>query len=62
MSLGNTSGEMYYPGKSYYPSGYGITVNQNVNLLDQGIDPKPLVLDFCKPQCIYWKEKLERCE
>ena len=26
------------------------------------MDPKPLVLDFCKPQCIYWKEKLERCE
>jgi len=28
----------------------------------RGMDPKPLVLDFCKPQCIYWKEKLERCE
>ena len=26
------------------------------------MDPKPLILDFCKPQCIYWKEKLERCE
>ena len=60
--LGNSSGEMSYPGKSYYTPGYAITPNQNVNLLDQGIDPKPLVLDFCKPQCIYWKEKLERCE
>ena len=26
------------------------------------MDPKPLILDYCKPQCIYWKEKLERCE
>tara|TARA_B110000238_G_scaffold146062_1_gene157547 strand:+ start:74 stop:268 length:195 start_codon:yes stop_codon:yes gene_type:complete len=60
--LGNSSGEMNFPGKSYYPDGYGITPTQNVNLIDQGIDPKPLVLDFCKPQCIYWKEKLERCE
>ena len=27
----------------------------------RGMDPKPLALDYCKPQCIYWKEKLERC-
>ena len=19
-------------------------------------------MEFCKPQCVYWKEKLERCE
>ena len=31
-------------------------------MLLRGMDPKPLVMDFCKPQCIYWKEKLERCE
>ena len=31
-------------------------------MLARGMDPKPMVLDFCKPQCIYWKEKLERCE
>ena len=35
--------------------GQNITVNQNVNLLGQGVDPKPLVLEFCKPQCTYWK-------
>mmetsp|Transcript_33050 Transcript_33050/g.32181 ORF Transcript_33050/g.32181 Transcript_33050/m.32181 type:complete len:100 (+) Transcript_33050:122-421(+) len=33
-----------------------------MHLLDRGADPKPLVLDFCKPLCTYWKEKLERCE
>jgi len=26
------------------------------------MDPKPLVLEFCRPLCTYWKEKLERCE
>lgn len=31
-------------------------------MIGRGMDPKPLVMDFCKPQCIYWKEKLERCE
>ena len=31
-------------------------------MLLRGMDPKPLIMDFCKPQCIYWKEKLERCE
>lgn len=31
-------------------------------MLDRGTDPKPMVLEFCKPLCIYWKEKLERCE
>lgn len=28
----------------------------------RGTDPKPVIMDFCKPQCVYWKEKLERCE
>ncbi len=31
-------------------------------MIDRGVDPKPLVLEFCKPLCTYWKEKLERCE
>ena len=26
------------------------------------MDPKPDVLKFCKPQCIYWFDKLKRCE
>ena len=39
-----------------------VTVNSQENMLARGMDPKPLILDFCKPQCTYWKEKLERCE
>ena len=30
--------------------------------LAEGEDPKPELLEECKPQCKKWKEKLERCE
>lgn len=51
-----------FPSTNYYEPGMHITVNSTDNLLQRGMDPKPLILDFCKPQCVYWKEKLERCE
>lgn len=51
-----------FPSTNYYADGMHVTVNSSENMLLRGMDPKPLVLDFCKPQCIYWKEKLERCE
>ena len=31
-------------------------------MLKASEDPKPLVLEECKPLCKYWKDKLERCE
>ena len=62
MSLHNQSGDLHFPNSNYYSEGMNITPSQNVNLLAQGTDPKPLILEYCKPQCIYWKEKLERCE
>ena len=31
-------------------------------MLQKGEDPKPLLLEECKPKCEHWKEKLERCE
>ena len=31
-------------------------------MLADGEDPKPLMINECKPHCVYWKEKLERCE
>ena len=31
-------------------------------MLKEGQDPKPLLLEECKPQCVYWKDKLTRCE
>jgi hypothetical protein len=54
--------ELSFGDSNYYASGMSVTVNSTENPLQRGMDPKPLVLDFCKPQCIYWKEKLERCE
>ena len=53
---------MSFPSTNYYAHGMHVTVDSQGTMLHRGMDPKPLVLDFCKPQCIYWKEKLERCE
>ena len=53
-SLAPETGDMWYPTTNYYAGGMGITVNQNQNLLAAGMDPKPLVLEYCKPQCKYW--------
>jgi hypothetical protein len=51
-----------FPSANYYADGMHVTVNSNENYLSRGSDPKPLIMEFCKPQCVYWKEKLERCE
>ena len=53
---------LHFPIKNYYVEGSDVTVNSQVSLIDRGVDPKPMVLEFCKPLCHYWKEKLERCE
>ena len=31
-------------------------------MLKEGENPKPQLLEECKPLCKYWKDKLERCE
>ncbi len=31
-------------------------------MLKDGEDPKPLLLEDCKPQCKFYKDKLSRCE
>jgi hypothetical protein len=41
--------ELNYPSTNYYADGMHVTVNSNENLLHRGQDPKPLMLDFCKP-------------
>ena len=53
---------LHFPVRNYYSEGTSATVDSSVSLVDRGTDPKPLVLEFCKPMCLYWKEKLERCE
>ena len=54
--------ELSFPEQNFYAHGMNVTVNSNENYLTRGMDPKPLILDYCRPHCIYWKEKLERCE
>ena len=31
-------------------------------MLKEGENPKPQLIEECKPHCKFWKEKLERCE
>lgn len=54
--------KLFFPIKSIKNDDYRPFVSQSKNILDRGIDPKPLLIDFCSKQCIYQKEKLERCE
>jgi len=53
---------LHFPINNYYKEGSEVTVNSQLSILDRGTDPKPMVLEFCKPLCTYWKEKLDRCE
>ena len=32
------------------------------SMIQAGENPKPMVLEECKPQCQMWKDKLTRCE
>lgn len=51
-----------FPSTNYYADGMHVTVDSQLTMLGRGMDPKPDVLKFCKPQCIYWFDKLKRCE
>ena len=31
-------------------------------MLKDGEDPKPMLLEECKPLCKHWRDKLDRCE
>ena len=53
---------LHFPNNNYYEPGANVTINSQVNIVERGADPKPMILEFCKPLCTYWKEKLERCE
>ena len=41
--------ELKFPQANYYAEGMHVTVNSQENILSRGMDPKPLILDFCKP-------------
>ena len=53
---------LHFPKANYYDERQFVTPNSNVNMLERGVDPKPLILEFCKPEWQYWKHKLERWE
>ena len=54
------------PGWSIYCSSMAPNSTTDVEFvkskLASGEDPKPEVLEACKPQCEYWYAKLKRCE
>ena len=53
------------PGWSIYEKRMAPTVPEGSyvkQMLKDGEDPKPLVLEECKPQCKMYKDKLTRCE
>ena len=53
------------PGWSIYASSMAPSIAEPEYIkskLAAGEDPKPEVLEQCKPQCEYWYAKLKRCE
>eukprot|EP00352_Strombidinopsis_acuminata_P007491 CAMPEP_0176368628 /NCGR_PEP_ID=MMETSP0126-20121128/22732_1 /TAXON_ID=141414 ORGANISM="Strombidinopsis acuminatum, Strain SPMC142" /NCGR_SAMPLE_ID=MMETSP0126 /ASSEMBLY_ACC=CAM_ASM_000229 /LENGTH=49 /DNA_ID= /DNA_START= /DNA_END= /DNA_ORIENTATION= len=46
--------DLSFPDTNYYEPGMNVTVNSQNNMLNRGMDPKPLVMDYCMPQCHYW--------
>ena len=57
-----TPGWMVYNKESETFTPHIATPGYVQSMIAAGEDPKPMVLDECKPQCKYWKQKLERCE
>ena len=54
--------KLLFPVKNNQRDDWYPKVPHALNMLDRGIDPKPVLLELCNPMCVYWKEKLERCE
>ena len=32
------------------------------DMLAKGEDPKDMLIELCKPECVHWKGRLDRCE
>lgn len=55
--------KLFFPKANPIPKEtYQAVVPRTLNLLDRGIDPKPTLMELCEPMCVFWKEKLKRCE
>ena len=54
------------PGWMVHEPRFSPHLNKKPEFIDQmlkaGEDPKPLVIEECKPHCVYWKDKMTRCE
>lgn len=54
--------KLFFPNNKIVQDNYEPLVPRAKNLLERGIDPKPMLMELCEPMCIFWKEKLQRCE
>lgn len=54
--------KLFFPRSKRYDGDFNPYVSSTKNMLERGIDPKPLMIEFCEPLCVFWKEKLIRCE
>lgn len=54
--------KLFFPNTKIVPDTQTTLVPQAKNLLERGIDPKPMLMELCEPMCVFWKEKLQRCE
>lgn len=54
--------KLFFPNKKIVVDEYSPLVPRAKNMLERGIDPKPVIMELCEPMCVFWKEKLHRCE
>ena len=54
--------KLFFPYKKNTDEIFKPIVPRTKNMLERGIDPKPLLMEVCEPMCHFWKEKLLRCE
>lgn len=40
---------LHFPVKNYYSPTASVTVDSQLSMIDRGIDPKPMIMEFCKP-------------
>lgn len=53
---------LFFPAKFNRGNEFQPLVPHAKNCLERGIDPKATLMEFCEPGCMFWKEKLQRCE
>ena len=55
--------KLFFPGSKYFnQETFSGVAPRTQNMLERGIDPKPILMEVCEPMCHFWKDKLKRCE